>query len=111
MSKSKDSKQIAVPVVLPDVQKDLAQMHAYVEGRRKGGEHNFPLVATETFVESMRDSGYKSSATAIDEFVDNSIQARASRVDVLVDRVPGKEEIAAVAVVDDGHGMEPDMIR
>ena len=104
-------KQTVAPVAIPDVQNDLAQMHNYVQGLKKGGERSFSLVATETFVESMRDSGYKSTATAINEILDNAIQARAGRIDVLVGRAPGKEEISEIAVVDDGHGMEPDMIR
>src|SRR4051812_20795059 len=98
---NKASKQNSAQVLVPDVQQDLALMHTYVEGLRKGGERNFPLVATQTFVESMRDSGYKSTATAINELLDNAVQARASRIDVVVARVPGKEEIAAIAVLDD----------
>jgi hypothetical protein len=111
MSKQKSTKEVAPSVLIPDVQKDLDQMHQYVEAIKKGGERGFSLVATETFVESMRDSGYKSTGTALDELIDNAIQARASRVDVLIQRTPNREEIAAIAVVDDGHGMEPDMVR
>lgn len=108
---NKAAKQGSAQVLVPDVDQDLARMHNYVENLRKGGDRNFPLVATQTFVESMRDSGYKSTGTAINELIDNSIQAHAARVDIVVQRVPGKEEIAAIAVVDDGHGMEPNMIR
>lgn len=32
----------------------------------------------------MRDSGYKSTATALDEFVDNAIQAQADKVDIVI---------------------------
>src|SRR2546423_7456044 len=103
MRNQKSSKQVASPILVPDVQKDLEQMHHYVESLKKGGESSFSLVATEQFVESMRDSGYKSTATAMDEFDDNSIQARAGRVDIFVERVPNREEIAAIAIVDDGH--------
>lgn len=90
-------------------EKDYEQQHNYVENLKKMGDVGFSLVATETFVESMRDSGYKSTATAIDEFIDNAIQAAATRVDVLYE-IAGKD-IASITVVDDGHGMEPDMIR
>jgi Histidine kinase-, DNA gyrase B-, and HSP90-like ATPase len=98
-------------VVTPNAEGDLQKMHNYVERLKKGGDRNFPLVATETFVESMRESGYKSTGTAIDEFIDNSIQAHASRVDIVLTKAAGKEEIAGIAIVDNGHGMEPDMIR
>lgn len=90
-------------------EKDYEQQHSYVENLRKQGEAGFGLVATETFVESMRNSGYKSTATAIDEFLDNAIQAGASRIDVIYE-YDGKD-ISNIAVMDDGHGMEPDMIR
>ena len=38
----------------------------------------------------MRDSGYKSTGTAIDELVDNSIQAGAQRVDVIFETISPK---------------------
>ena len=62
----------------------------------------------------MRDSGYKSTATAIDEFVDNAIQAQATRVEVAYEVVKpegSQHELGSVAVIDNGHGMEPEMIR
>lgn len=93
---------------------DYERQHRYVEELKKKGDASFSLVAAETFVEGMRDSGYKSTGTAIDEFVDNAIQAQAERVDVVytVDNPEAKKnEISAIAVIDDGHGMEPDMIR
>lgn len=90
-------------------EKDYEQQHQYVEDLKAKGEVGFSLVATEAFVEGMRDSGYRSTATAIDEFIDNAIQAAATRIDIVYDE-DGKE-IKNIAVIDDGHGMEPDMIR
>ena len=90
-------------------ERDYAQQHRYVEELKKRGEAGFSLVATEAFVEGMRDSGYKSTGTAIDEFIDNSIQAAATRIDIAYE-VRGND-IKNIAVIDDGHGMEPDMIR
>src|SRR5262249_25060369 len=55
------------------------------------------------------DSGYKSTGNAINEFIDNSIQAGAGRVDIIY--TIDDQEISNIAVIDDGHGMEPDMIR
>src|SRR5437660_848091 len=51
-----------------DLMSDLAAQHQYVEGLRKAGDKGFQLVATSAFVEGMRDSGYRSTATALDEF-------------------------------------------
>lgn len=93
---------------------DLAAQHQYVEGLRKAGDKGFQLVATSAFVEGMRDSGYKSTGTAIDEFVDNAYQAQATRVDIAYDVVNpegNQHDIGGVAVIDNGHGMEPEMIR
>lgn len=89
----------------------------YVEELKERGPAAFSLVYAEAFLESMRDSGYKSTATAIDEFVDNSIQAQAQRVDIVYTEASTKvkkrssKTISNIAVIDDGHGMEPDMIR
>jgi hypothetical protein len=93
---------------------DLEAQHVYVEGLKKSGERGFQLIATSAFVEGMRDSGYKSTATAIDEFVDNAIQAQATRVDIAYEVVKpegNQHELGSIAVVDNGHGMEPEMIR
>ena len=89
------------------------KQHDYVETLKKKGAASFSLVAAEAFVEGMRDSGYKSTGTAIDEFLDNSVQAQAQRVDIIYTTTkPGnKGDISNIAIIDDGHGMEPDMIR
>ena len=73
---------------------------------------DFALVAAEAFVRGIRDIGYKSTATALDELIDNSIQAGATRVDVAFGY--GRKSSSKpdrIAVIDDGHGMDPDMIR
>jgi hypothetical protein len=78
---------------------------------------SLPLVNTEVFIESVRDSGYKSTATAIDEFIDNAREADASRVDVVLGYAPDAASTSRldkggmIAVADDGHGMYPDVIR
>ncbi len=72
----------------------------------------FALVAAEAFVRGIRDIGYKSTATALDELIDNAIQAGSARVDVAFGygrRSTSKPD--RIAVIDDGHGMDPDMMR
>src|SRR5690242_16884653 len=88
---------------------DLENQHAYVEQLSKQGERGYALIAASTFVQGMRDSGYKSTATAIDELIDNSYQVGANRIDV-VSFTDGKS-ITGIAVIDDGHGMEARMVR
>jgi Txe/YoeB family toxin of Txe-Axe toxin-antitoxin module len=92
---------------------DLARQNRYVDRLKSHGERGFSLIAADAFIRGMRDSGYRSTATAIDEFIDNSIQAGARRIDVAftLDRSEGKAAISNIMVIDDGHGMVPEMIR
>jgi len=61
------------------------------------------IVLERTFILATRDTGYKSTAAAVAELVDNALQARARHIDVVIqdDDVEG----LALAVVDDGAGM------
>ena len=58
----------------------------------------------------MRDIGYKSTSFAIAELVDNAIQASASQVDIVFGFETGSKP-TKLAVIDNGHGMEPKMLR
>ena len=63
----------------------------------------YPLVAIRSFIEATRDSGYKSTSSAIAELVDNSFEADATIVDVVI---VGEENGAKrVSVTDNGTGM------
>src|SRR5437867_10993294 len=110
----KTKKSTAAAPTSPDLKSDLEAQHQYVEKLRQSGERGFQLIERSAFVEGMRDSGYKSTATAIDEFVDNAIQAQATRVDIAYDVVSpdgNQHDIGTIAIIDNGHGMEPEMIR
>jgi hypothetical protein len=89
---------------------DLENQHNYVESLKAQGDRGFALIAASAFVKGMRDSGYRSTATAIDELIDNAYQSQASRVD-LVCSCDSNNRVEDIFVIDDGHGMEPDMIR
>ena len=68
----------------------------------------YPLVAIQTFIEATRDSGYKSTAAALSELVDNSFEAEASTVSVcLSEDADGK----CITVTDDGTGMSPQTMQ
>lgn len=68
----------------------------------------YPLVAIQTFIEATRDSGYKSTAAALSELVDNSFEADASTVSVcLSEGTDGK----CITVTDDGAGMSPQTMQ
>lgn len=92
---------------------DLERQRRFVKDLNEHG-FSYPLIAAEAFVRGMRDSGYKSNATALDEFVDNAIQAQADQVDIVMGyatKNTSKKKPDYLAVVDNGHGMDPDMIR
>ena len=67
-------------------------------------------------VQAMRDSRYRHPALALAELIDNSVDARASRVEILIrehqvqvsQRVRWRVE--QLAVIDNGHGMSPETL-
>ncbi|MBA3448402.1 MAG: ATP-binding protein [Pseudaminobacter sp.] len=67
----------------------------------------------EAFVRGIRYIGYRSNVDAIAELIDNSIQALSRRVDVVFgyDESMSLKKPSQLAVIDDGHGMAPDMLR
>ncbi len=71
--------------------------------------NNFPIVLLQHFIEATRDSGYKGTASALAELVDNSLEAGAKNVWV------GFSEQDPVGLVvsvrDDGCGMSPQELR
>lgn len=62
------------------------------------------IIALDKFIQSTRDSGYKSTASAISELVDNAIQAQAKNVSILI--CPNDQGELNVAIIDDGCGMD-----
>jgi hypothetical protein len=78
------------------------------------------IVNDRTFILATRDTGYRDVAAAVAELIDNSLQADATSVRVIVteeeDRSPrmlrqGAERTITIAVVDDGCGMTPETLR
>ena len=69
------------------------------------------LIDGRLFVESVRKLGYRNPARALDELVDNSIEAGAENVHVYFGyAIVGSTKPSAIATVDDGYGMIPEMI-
>lgn len=80
----------------------------------EGQDFDFGLVMTQAFLKGIRDIGYKSTATALFEDFDNSIQAGAENIHLLFEFDKGKSGRSnpdRVAVIDDGHGMSKEMNR
>ncbi len=62
-----------------------------------------PLVYIPNFIQATRDSGYRNTSAALAEFIDNSIEAGAIRIDIDL-KIDADGEIA-IEVLDDGCGM------
>ena len=80
---------------------------------RQDGE----IIPPELAVKAMRDSGYKNTAYALAELIDNSVQANASNVEVIcIEEYRQVNErssrrIRAIGILDNGNGMEPETLR
>src|SRR5260221_6303408 len=89
----------------------LEAQKAYVRAKMKAGSPKMSLIVGEAFVRGIRDIGYKHTGSAMAELVDNAIQAGAQNVHVAFEKNKSGAKVDALAVIDDGHGMIPDMIR
>ncbi len=77
----------------------------------------FRIVSPELTVKALRDSGYKSTAHALAELIDNAIEADARTVEVfcvesaalVTERV--RHAIEEIAVLDNGSGMDATTLR
>src|SRR5881398_1842056 len=82
-------------------------------------KYEYPLFSGKQAVLSQRRSGYRTSAKAAREIIDNALEAGAKNVWVIFDRpevqTRGRYErqnkVAAIAFIDDGPGMSPKMAR
>lgn len=84
-----------------------------VDKQRLDGE----IIPPELAVKAMRDSGYKNTAYALAELIDNSVQANATSVEVIciedyqqVNK-RSRRRIQAIGVLDNGDGMIPEILR
>lgn len=74
----------------------------------------FPLFNSKQALESQRKNGYRDSASAAREIVDNAIEAGAKRIDIIFEHSKserGKDLVTSIAFIDDGSGMLPKMIQ
>ncbi len=78
---------------------------------------NIEIIPPELAVKAMRDSGYRNTAYALTELIDNSAQAKASLIEVICversEQVNGRDRrrIKKLAVLDNGIGMTKDVLR
>ncbi len=76
---------------------------------------NFSIIDTQMTVNSMRDSGYKSTTHALAELIDNSIESGATMIEIFgVSRRDIRTQrftLQELAVLDNGEGMDPITLR
>lgn len=71
------------------------------------------IIPARLAIAAMRDSGYKNTAYALAELIDNAIEAEASNVKIVVfeSSEDNARKLTEIAVIDDGLGMNPDILR
>ena len=83
-------------------------------------DEKFTIVQEDRFILATRESGYKSTASAISELTDNAFQAGANKFVVHFNSKtqaysgkgkPKSPVVQEVVCVDDGSGMTPDVLR
>lgn len=79
-------------------------------------ENNKPrLFETAMALKAMMNLGYKHTDAAVAEIIDNSIEAGAQNIDVIVIQAPGGKtrsvwQVKTIAVLDEGCGIEPELL-
>ncbi|MEC9208997.1 MAG: ATP-binding protein [Bacteroidota bacterium] len=109
----KEKKEVAKNLILDSVnQKTNSQLQEdYAKHLNNLHRKGLPLVATQQFLGSIRDSGYKSTGSAINEMVDNSIESGADQIFIYYYTRPQSNEITDIFVIDSGTGMSKDVLK
>ena len=81
-------------------------MKRQLGGKAKSKLPTPSIVDPINFLLATRDTGYRSSAQAIAEFVDNSFQANAHRVEVSIAQGNDNDWPLEITIIDDGEGMD-----
>lgn len=93
-----------------DAKEAHKRQKTYTENLSEGG-FDVGLVVGNAFVESIRDLGYRSTGTAANELIDNAAQAGAENIHIAFGYPDGSRKPNAIAIIDDGIGMIPEMTR
>jgi hypothetical protein len=79
-------------------------------------EMSEPIIPAKTAIQTFRDAGYKNTAAALAELIDNSIEANGKDIQVISFEKEvqlGKRtmtQIQEIAIYDDGGGMSPEVL-
>src|SRR5262249_31440875 len=72
---------------------------------------NIPFVSERNFVLATRDHGDRTLAAALAELIDNALQADSTSIQVVVAEESNGHPGVSLAVLDDGSGMDPGVLR
>src|ERR1700730_14397185 len=71
-----------------------------------------PLFFAQTFVQSLRDVGYNTTTSALEEHADNAIEAGASEIRIFFRQSGSRGNFQTdIMVWDNGHGMPPNVLK
>lgn len=87
---------------------DVVAQHRYVRAARQSSSTP-GLAIGSTVLRGLRDLGYRDSAAALCALVDNAIDAGATLIDLVI--ACDSSRPTALAVIDNGYGMVPEMMR
>lgn len=68
------------------------------------------LVNFQNFIIATRDSGYKSTASALAELVDNAIEAGSTEIEIQINKIAGSDQYE-VLTIDNGKAMAEDELN
>ena len=91
---------------------ELERQRKYL--KRLPPDFRFPIFNARQALESQRSSGYRDTASAAREIVDNAMEAGADRIDLIFDaekNSTGRRVVSNIAFIDNGPGMLPEMAR
>src|SRR6266550_8221230 len=92
---------------------EIERQKKYLERLPKNFE--YPLFNTRQALESQRRNGYRNTAAAAREIVDNAIEAGANQIHVIFDEgaegSARSDSVTGIAFIDNGAGMIPEMAR
>jgi hypothetical protein len=94
---------------------EIERQRKYLE--RLPEDFSYPLFNSKQALESQRRNGYRNTASAAREIIDNALEAGATMIHVAFERpqrtqaFERADSVSAVAFIDDGSGMLPEMAR
>ncbi|SFJ38448.1 ATP-binding protein [Methylobacterium brachiatum] len=88
-----------------------------MKGEASDDTESAPFIPADLAIQAMRDSGYKNTAYALAELIDNSVQAEAKHCEIICIETMqtvserSRRRLHSIAVLDDGKGMDAIVLR